>query len=95
MHQHEHTRGNLSWDRLHDDQLVDSNNLPKFIQQAAANDLFVSVRIGPYVCGEYQFGGIPVWVRELDGIKCFRCKDPVWEREMGRWVGDVVAKVGY
>ena len=67
-------------------------NLPAFIQAAAARGLWVSVRIGPYICGEYYFGGIPVWMRE-SGAECFRCSDAVWEREAARWVGVVVDKI--
>ena len=36
-------------------------DLPRFIDLAAANGLYVVVRIGPYICGEYFFGGLPVW----------------------------------
>ena len=32
----------------------------------------IVLRIGPYVCAEYQFGGLPVWLRNLDGGSCFR-----------------------
>ena len=73
-------------------------------------------------CGEYYFGGLPVWLRNMDDIKCFRCRcvrsahscmcrrrpsvslasptclvcgrsDPVWKREMARWVGVVVEQI--
>ena len=67
--------------------------LTAFIAQAAAEDLFVTLRIGPYVCGEYYFGGIPVWVRSLKDIQCFRCADPVWETYMERWTRQVVQQV--
>lgn len=50
------------------------------------------VRIGPYVCGEYYFGGIPIWMRDVDNVSCFRCSDPIWEREMKKFVGEVVAQ---
>eukprot|EP01046_Picozoa_sp_COSAG06_P004719 COSAG06_NODE_202_length_20343_cov_59.390931_3_plen_1016_part_00 len=84
---HETTRdqvGNPSWDGR--------ANLPRFIELAGKHGLWVTVRIGPYICGEYYFGGIPVWMRE-SGASCFRCHDPIWEREMGRWVGVVVDKI--
>ena len=42
------------------------------------------------MCGEYYFGGIPLWVRGLEGIKCFRCADPVWEKAMATWTNEVV-----
>jgi beta-galactosidase GanA len=76
--------GNASWDGR--------ANLPRFIDAAAARGLWVAVRIGPYICGEYYFGGIPVWMRE-SGAECFRCDDPIWEREMERWVKLVLQKI--
>lgn len=78
-------RGHAHWDGAAD--------LVAFIRLAEKNGLYVTLRIGPYVCGEYNFGGIPVWVRNLDGISCFRCADPVWKAEMARWVKTVVQLV--
>ena len=79
---HEHERGTLTWSGRH--------NLTHFIELASRHGLYVTLRIGPYVCGEYQFGGLPFWMRTLDDVKCFRCSDRVWEREMTRFVGAVV-----
>ena len=76
---HEHERGTLTWSGRH--------NLTHFIELASRHGLYVTLRIGPYVCGEYQFGGLPFWMRTLDDVKCFRCSDRVWEREMTRFVG--------
>ena len=84
---HETTRsqvGNGDWSGRKD--------LLRFIELAAKHGLWVTVRIGPYICGEYYFGGIPVWMRE-SGAACFRCADPVWERETRRWVAEVVNKI--
>ncbi|KAF4672755.1 Beta-galactosidase 6 [Perkinsus chesapeaki] len=46
-------------------------DLVKFIKLAGENDLFVNVRIGPYVCAEFTFGGIPVWTKDIPGM-CYR-----------------------
>lgn len=34
-------------------------NLTAFIQIAREEDLFVFVRAGPYICAEWDFGGMP------------------------------------
>eukprot|EP00931_Biecheleriopsis_adriatica_P078401 TRINITY_DN51862_c0_g1_i1.p1 TRINITY_DN51862_c0_g1~~TRINITY_DN51862_c0_g1_i1.p1 ORF type:complete len:888 (+),score=109.52 TRINITY_DN51862_c0_g1_i1:39-2666(+) len=75
-------RGNASWSGWAD--------LPAFIRKAQDYNLYVSLRIGPYVCGEYYFGGVPVWIRNFGDIKCFRCADSIWKAEMQRWVANVV-----
>ena len=38
-------------------------DLPRFIQMAQEEDLFVIFRPGPYVCGEWEFGGMPRWAK--------------------------------
>ena len=53
---------------------------------------YVSLRIGPYVCGEYRWGGLPTWLKS-SGAACFRCTDPVWQRHMARFVTAVVRLV--
>ena len=37
-------------------------DLASAIRAAANRGLFVHIRIGPYVCAEYSYGGIPEWV---------------------------------
>ncbi|KAJ3127481.1 hypothetical protein HK100_009722 [Physocladia obscura] len=41
---------------------VESANLPLFLQLANEAGLHVILRIGPYVCAEWSFGGLPVWL---------------------------------
>ncbi|KAJ1687875.1 hypothetical protein LUZ63_019265 [Rhynchospora breviuscula] len=38
----------------------------KLIQQAG---LYVHLRIGPYICAEWNFGGFPVWLKYVPGIE--------------------------
>ena len=37
-------------------------NLTLFMEKAAAAGLFVNLRIGPYVCAEWTYGGLPAWL---------------------------------
>ena len=82
---HEPARGQRSW--------AGRANLTQFIALAAERGLLVAVRIGPYVCGEYQFGGLPIWLRAVDDIGCFRCSDPIWKRESAAFVAAAVEQV--
>ena len=56
-------------------------NLPLFIGKAAKAGLFVNLRIGPYVCAEWNYGGLPVWLNSIPGMS-LRSDSPVWEKEM-------------
>ena len=78
-------RGNVTWSGRRD--------LVQFIQLANEHGLYVNLRIGPYVCGEYYYGGLPLWLRTRETIQCFRCNDKVWKREMQRVLKYVVEKV--
>ncbi|XP_012265320.2 beta-galactosidase-1-like protein 2 [Athalia rosae] len=50
-------------------------DIVKFIQTAQEEDLFVIVRPGPYICAEWDFGGLPSWLLNEDGIK-LRTSEP-------------------
>ena len=63
-------------------------NLPLFIEKAAKAGLFVNLRIGPYVCAEWNYGGLPVWLNSIPGMS-LRSDSPVWEKEMERFVTDI------
>lgn len=52
-----------------------TNNLDiaKFIKTAAEEGLMVIVRPGPYICAEWEFGGLPWWIQTNPNmeIRCF------------------------
>lgn len=37
-------------------------NISRFIRIAKQNELYVLIRMGPYVCAELEFGGLPWWL---------------------------------
>ncbi len=47
-------------------------NIAEFIKKAAEHDLMVIVRPGPYICAEWEFGGLPWWLQcdEDTEIRC-------------------------
>ncbi|KAL4229127.1 Beta-galactosidase-1-like protein 2 [Mactra antiquata] len=63
----------VSWN-LHEDTPGHFNfegilNLRKFIQFAAEEDLYVILRPGPYICSEWDFGGLPAWLLKDPDMK--------------------------
>ncbi|KAJ2740921.1 Beta-galactosidase 7, partial [Coemansia sp. BCRC 34301] len=79
---HERTKG-------HYDFSTDRANLPLFLQLARDNGLFVVLRIGPYVCAEWNYGGFPQWLRHEPGIVFRTFSEPFMEA-MQSFVGEVV-----
>ena len=41
----------------------ESRNVTAFLDAARDAGVWVNLRMGPYVCGEWSYGGIPVWLR--------------------------------
>jgi len=44
-------------------------NLTRFLDLAAQEDLFVIMRPPPYVCAEWDFGGMPAWLADPKAVK--------------------------
>ncbi|PSS21687.1 Beta-galactosidase [Actinidia chinensis var. chinensis] len=45
------------------------NDLIGFIKMVQKAGLYVHLRIGPYICAEWNFGGFPVWLKYVPGIE--------------------------
>lgn len=57
---HEPSPGNYNFEGRYD--------LVRFIKTVQKAGLYVHLRIGPYVCAEWNFGGFPVWLKYVPGI---------------------------
>lgn len=55
-----------------------------FLQLAAELGLYVVARPGPYICNEWQAGGLPVWLSGKTGIR-LRTKDPKFLAYVDTW----------
>ncbi|XP_019082573.1 PREDICTED: beta-galactosidase 8-like [Camelina sativa] len=64
-------------------------DLVKFVKLAAKAGLYVHLRIGPYVCAEWNYGGFPVWLHFVPGIK-FRTDNEPFKAEMQRFTTKIV-----
>jgi beta-galactosidase len=49
----------------------------RFIQLADEQDLYVIVRPSPYICAEWEFGGLPAWLLKEDHMR-LRCSHPTF-----------------
>lgn len=52
-------------------------NIEKFVKTAQEVGLYVIVRPGPYICAEWDFGGLPAWLLKDKNIR-LRCWDKAY-----------------
>ncbi|KAG5566745.1 hypothetical protein RHGRI_002326 [Rhododendron griersonianum] len=65
------------------------NDLVKFIKLVGEAGLYAHLRIGPYVCAEWNYGGFPLWLHFIPGIK-FRTDNEPFKVEMQRFTAKIV-----
>ncbi|KAI4386046.1 hypothetical protein MLD38_004016 [Melastoma candidum] len=78
---HEPVRGQYDFEGRKD--------LVKFVKTVADAGLFVHLRIGPYVCAEWNYGGFPVWLHFIPGIQLRTDNEP-FKAEMQRFTAMIV-----
>ncbi len=67
-----------------------NNDVAAFCRLAQKNDMFVIVRPGPYVCAEWEMGGLPWWLLKKKDIRLreddpyFMARVKAFETEVGR-----------
>ena len=64
-------------------------NLSRFLQEAANAGFFVNLRIGPYICGEWTYGGLPVWLNQVPNM-VLRSSSPAWEAAMKKFILEII-----
>ena len=79
---------------------TENNDLRAFIQLAQQNGMYIILRPGPYVCAEWEMGGLPWWLlkkkdirlRELDPYFMERLK--IFESKVAEQVADLTIDKG-
>lgn len=64
-------------------------DLVKFVKLVGDAGLYVHLRIGPYVCAEWNYGGFPVWLHFVPGIELRTDNEP-FKAEMKRFTAKIV-----
>jgi len=65
---------------------TENHNLAQFFQIVQEEEMFLIVRPGPYVCAEWELGGIPPYLLRIPDIKV-RCMDPRYMAAAERYIG--------
>ncbi|WNQ11418.1 beta-galactosidase [Paenibacillus aurantius] len=63
-----------------------------FIRLAGELGLHVIVRPSPYICAEWEFGGLPAWLLKEPALK-LRCMDEAFLRKVDRYYDELIARL--
>ena len=64
-------------------------NLTLFLDAIAEAGLFANLRIGPYVCAEWDYGGIPTWLAYKPDMR-YRSYNQAWMESVTQWMQTVI-----
>ncbi|MCD4699784.1 MAG: beta-galactosidase, partial [Phycisphaerae bacterium] len=67
-------------------------DLREFIIQAGELGLYVILRPGPYICAEWDFGGLPSWLVTKSGIT-YRAANAAYLHFLGKYLGKVLPRL--
>ena len=89
---HEQTEGNFDF--------TGNNDVAEFCRLAQKNGMYVIVRPGPYVCAEWEMGGLPWWLLKKKDIR-LREQDPyfmervkIFEQKVGEQLAPLTIQNG-
>ncbi len=70
----------------------DMLDIEKFLDIAAELGLYAIVRPGPYICSEWDFGGLPWWLLKNDSM-ALRCMDKDYLAAVDRFFDDFIPRI--
>uniref|UniRef100_M4E633 beta-galactosidase n=1 Tax=Brassica campestris TaxID=3711 RepID=M4E633_BRACM len=65
------------------------NDLVKFIKEIRSQGLYVCLRIGPFIEAEWNYGGLPFWLRDVPGM-VYRTDNEPFKFHMRRFTSKIV-----
>ncbi|MDR2916199.1 MAG: beta-galactosidase, partial [Tannerella sp.] len=70
-----------------------NKDVAAFCKLAQKHDLYIIVRPGPYVCAEWEMGGLPWWLLKKEDIE-LRGLDPYYMERVGIFMKEVAKRLG-
>lgn len=64
-----------------------------FVRAAGEAGLLVLLRPGPYICGEWEFGGLPAWLLQANPAMPVRSADPAFLAAVEAWWGALLPQL--
>ncbi|KAK8642983.1 hypothetical protein V6N13_012303 [Hibiscus sabdariffa] len=64
-------------------------DIVRFIKEIQAQGLYASLRIGPFIEAEWNYGGLPFWLHDIPGI-VYRCDNEPFKMHMQNFTTKIV-----
>ncbi|MEI6276141.1 MAG: beta-galactosidase family protein [Prolixibacteraceae bacterium] len=71
---------------------TDNHNIAQFVRLVQEEGMWLILRPGPYVCAEWDFGGLPAYLLAIPDIKV-RCMDPRYLQAAERYIRALAKQV--
>ena len=81
---HEKVKGNFDFSGRYD--------LVSFLKKAQEHDLMIILRPGPYICAEWEFGGLPWWLLAEKDLE-IRCSNEAYTYYLQRYLRELFSRV--
>ncbi|HTR29768.1 MAG TPA: beta-galactosidase [Puia sp.] len=69
-----------------------NHDIAAFIRLCQSEGMWVLLRPGPYVCAEWDWGGLPTWLLKIPDIR-IRCMDPRYMAAVGKYIARLSQEV--
>ena len=78
----------------HPDEFDFTGNLDiaEFIRTAEREGLMAIVRPGPYICAEWEFGGLPWWIQTNEDME-IRCSNPIYMERFEKYLARLFEEI--
>ncbi len=67
-------------------------NIAEFVRLAGKMGLMAIVRPGPYICAEWEFGGLPWWLQAEQGME-IRCMNKQYLKYFDRYLDELLGRL--
>lgn len=81
---HEPYRGQFLWEGIHD--------ICRFIETAQKLGLYIIIRPSPYICSEWEFGGLPAWLLRDRNMR-LRCSYEPYLKAVKDYYSELIPKL--